>query len=417
MIETAILGFGTVGSGVAEVIDRNQKQIQRDLPEGLHVKYILDLRDFPDSPYADRVVHDINVILDDPEVKIVCETMGGKEPAFTFSKQCLERGKSVCTSNKELVDALGGKLAVIAKEHNCSYLFEASVGGGIPILRPLRTSFSQEFITDVVGILNGTTNYILTKMEAEDLDFDVALKQAQDNGFAERNPEADIEGYDPCRKIAILASLVTGGNVKFSQVPCEGISKIDKNDLKYARKIHRAVKLLGVCHHDQASNQVYVRTAPYLVSEGHPLYAVNDVFNGILVRGNMVGDLMFYGSGAGKLPTASAVVSDVVEEAQTLGRNINIGLNNTDADLMDPSNVREQYFIRTAKEDEKTVKEVFGDVIAVSIPEVTDEFAFVTSEMNEREKDAKIEKLAGFRKAIRLLGRFDLDSPEQSAQA
>ncbi len=403
MVQIAILGFGTVGSGVAEVIDRNQEQIQRDFPEGINVKYILDLRDFPDSPYADRVVHDFDVILNDPEIKIICETMGGKEPAFTFSKKALERGISVCSSNKELVDALGGQLAVTAKEHNCSYLFEASVGGGIPILRPLRTSFSQEFVTDLVGILNGTTNYILTKMETEGLDFDVALKQAQDNGFAERNPEADIEGYDPCRKIAILASLVTGGNVKYNQVPCEGISNIDRNDLAYARAIDRAVKLLGVCHHDQKTNQVYVRTAPFMVSKGHPLYSVNDVFNGILVRGNMVGDLMFYGSGAGKLPTASAVVSDVVECAQTLGTNINIGLTNTDADLMDPAEVKEQYFIRTAAADAAAVEAQFGNVVYVKIDGVDDEIAFVTDPISERDKDAKVEQLTGFKKAIRLL--------------
>lgn len=403
MIETAILGFGTVGSGVAEVIDKNQKQIRRDIPEGIHVKYILDLRDFPDSPYADRVVHDIQVILQDPEVRIVCETMGGKKPAFEFSKACLEAGKSVVTSNKELVDALGGELFVTAKQHHASYLFEASVGGGIPILRPLRTSFSQEFITDIQGILNGTTNYILTKMETENLDFATALKQAQDNGFAERNPEADIEGYDPCRKIAILASLVTGGNVKYSQVPCEGISKLDRLDLSYARAIGRAVKLLGVCEHSMETDEVYVRTAPYMVAKSHPLYSVSDVFNGILVRGNMVGDLMFYGSGAGKLPTASAVVSDVVECAKNQGRTIDIGLTNQDAKLADPSKKVEQFFVRTSREDKETAATVFGAVTPVFLGEAPDEFAFVTPKMTDAEFEEKKDKLSGFRKAIRLM--------------
>lgn len=403
MIETAILGFGTVGSGVAEVIDKNQKQIRRDIPEGIHVKYILDLRDFPDSPYADRVVHDISVIVNDPEVKIVCETMGGKNPAFAFSKACLEAGKSVVTSNKELVDALGGELFTIAKAHHTSYLFEASVGGGIPILRPLRTSFSQEFITDIQGILNGTTNYILSKMYTENMDLATALKQAQDNGYAERNPEADIEGYDPCRKIAILASLVTGGNVKYSQVPCEGISNIDREDLVYARAIGRHVKLLGVCEHDMETDEVYVRTAPYMVKKGHPLYAVAGVYNGILVRGNMVGDLMFYGSGAGKLPTASAVVSDVVECAKNIGTTIDIGLTNQDAKLADPGKKKEQFFVRAGLAAKEEAADLFGTVTQVVIPEVTDEYAFVTPVMTDAELEEKKGKISGFRKAIRLM--------------
>ncbi len=404
MIEIAILGFGTVGSGVAEVIDKNQKQILRDVPEGIHVKYILDLRDFPDSPYGDRVVHDISVIVNDPEVKIVCETMGGKNPAFAFSKSCLEAGKSVVTSNKELVDALGGELFMTAKEHSASYLFEASVGGGIPILRPLRTSFSQEFITDIQGILNGTTNYILTKMERENLDFDTALKQAQDNGFAERNPEADIEGFDPCRKIAILASLVTGGNVKYGQVPCEGISKLDRRDLSYARAIGRAVKLLGVCEHSMETDEVYVRTAPYMVAKDHPLYAVNDVFNGILVRGNMVGDLMFYGSGAGKLPTASAVVSDVVECAQNPGKTINIGLTNQDAKLSDPGLKKEQFFVRADRKAKEKAGVLFGAVTPVFLADAPEEFAFVTPVLSDAEFDEKKAQIPGFQKAIRLIG-------------
>ena len=404
MVEIAILGFGTVGSGIAEVIDRNQDAIRRDFPVGIHVKYILDLRDFPDSPYADRVVHDIHVIIGDPEVEVVCETMGGKKPAYEFSKMALEAGKSVCTSNKELVDALGGELAVIAKQHNCSYLFEASVGGGIPILRPLRTSFSQEFITDVIGILNGTTNYILTKMETEGLDFETALRQAQENGFAERNPEADIEGYDPCRKIAILASLVTGGNVKYQQVPCEGITKIDREDFAYAERLGRAVKLLGVCHHDQKTNKVYVRTAPYLVPKGHPLYSVSDVFNAILVRGNMVGDLMFYGSGAGKLPTASAVVSDVIECIQNRGRNIDIGLKNTDAILEDPSEVMNQFFVRVSRSEREKACRLFGDgILEVENDELPDEFAFVTPMISASAFESKVRELPTYEHSIRLL--------------
>lgn len=402
MTEIAIIGFGTVGSGIAEVIDENQAEIRRELPEGIHVKYILDIRDFPGSPYADRVVHDIDVILNDPEISVICETMGGKEPAFTFSKRALEKGISVCTSNKELVDALGGTLAVIAREHNCSYLFEASVGGGIPILRPLRSSFAQEFITSVIGILNGTTNYILTKMETEDLDFEEALRQAQDNGYAERNPEADIEGYDPCRKIAILASLVTGMNVKYQQVPCEGISKIDKKDLQYARAIGRAVKLLGVCRHDRATNQILVRTAPYMVPKGHPLYSVEDVFNAIMVHGNMVGDLMFYGSGAGKLPTASAVVSDVVECIQNAGKNIDIGLRNQPAVMGDAMAEKVFFFVRVPAEQADKAKTYFGSEIQPVSIGVESEFAFTTPEITEGDFAARIKEFDGA-KSIRLL--------------
>ena len=405
MTEIAILGFGTVGSGVAEVIDQNQDQIRRDYPEGLHVKYILDLRDFPDSPYQDRVVHDFDIIVNDPEIQIICETMGGKGAAYQFSKAALEKGISVCTSNKELVDAFGGDLFVTAKEHHCSYLFEASVGGGIPILRPLRSSFSQEFITSIVGILNGTTNYIMTQMNQNGLAFDIALKQAQYNGYAERNPEADIEGHDPCRKIAILASLVTGGNVKFRDVPCEGITKIDTDDFAYAKHLRSAIKLLGVCHHDQETGKVYARTAPYLVPEDHPLYGVNDVFNAILVHGNMVGDLMFYGSGAGKLPTASAVVSDVVECAQNLGRTIDIGLSNEDAELIDPMEWQDRYFVRVGKQDLVLATQLFGSEIRIVVCEsIRNEFAFVTPLISEAEFEEKIAQIPTYIKSIRMLG-------------
>ena len=222
MIKAAVLGFGTVGSGVVELFDINRDSVKRRVPEGVEVKYILDLREFPDSPYADRVVHDFNIILDDPEIRVICETMGGKEPAFTFSKKALERGISVCTSNKELVAAHGPELLRIAAENNCSYLFEASVGGGIPIIRPMNTSLAPEYITKIIGILNGTTNYMMTRMEQEDISFEDVLKQAQDRGYAERNPEADIEGHDACRKIAILSSLMCGKTVRYPAPRCRG---------------------------------------------------------------------------------------------------------------------------------------------------------------------------------------------------
>ena len=322
----AVFGFGTVGSGVVELLEKNQEEVSREVGGEVYVKYILDIREFPDSPYAGRVVHDVNVVLEDPEIKVICETMGGLEPAFSYTRRALKRGISVCTSNKELVDAFGGELTEVAREYYCSYLFEASVGGGIPLLRPLREALKQEKLTAVMGILNGTCNYILTKMGREDMDFADALKQAQENGFAERNPDADIQGHDTARKLAILASLLSGKRVSYEQIPCEGITKIGKQDLLRAKEQGKAVKLLGVCQRDLDTGSLSVMTAPCLVPMDNPLYGVNDVFNGVLVQGNMVGDVMFYGRGAGKLPTASAVVSDVIECIENTGRFIDTGL-------------------------------------------------------------------------------------------
>ena len=312
MINIAILGLGTVGGGVAEVVEKNQNEIKKSLGDNLHVKYILDIRDIP------GIVKDINVIVNDPDVKVICETMGGKEPAYTYTHLALEHGISVCTSNKELVDAHGVELSEIARAHNCSYLFEASVGGGIPILRSLRESCGHEKISYIAGILNGTCNYILTNMKAGK-DFDTALKEAQEKGFAERNPVADVEGHDTARKIAILASLVSGKKFSYEQVNCEGITKITQDDFVEAERNKMSIKLLGV--YDAENNSVNV--APYLIPENHILYGVNDVFNGIFVKGNQIDNLMFYGRGAGKLPTASAVVSDVIECSKNIGRNVN----------------------------------------------------------------------------------------------
>ena len=315
MINIAILGYGNIGSGVAEVIEKNSAEIKKALGDTLKVKYILDIRDIP------GVVNDINVIVNDPEVKVVCETMGGKEPAFTYTKAALEHGISVCSSNKELVDAHGVELSGIAREHSCTYVFEASVVGGVPILRTLRESCGHENITKVAGILNGTCNYILTNMKAGK-DFDSALKEAQEKGFAERNPAADVEGHDTARKIAILASLVSGKKYSYEQVACEGITSITRHDFADAEAKGMSIKLLGVYDAEKGS----VNVAPYLVPIAHPLYGVNDVFNGIMIHGTQVDNLMFYGRGAGKLPTASAVVSDVIECAKNIGRNIKNGL-------------------------------------------------------------------------------------------
>ena len=403
MIQMAVLGFGTVGSGVVELIDGNQDMIRRSVAEGIYVKYILDLRDFPGNPYNARVTHDYQDILDDPEIAVICETMGGREPAYTFTKKALERGISVCTSNKELVAAHGPELLQIAARHNCSYMFEASVGGGIPLIRPINACLTQENITSIFGILNGTTNYIMTRMEKAGITFDAALKEAQERGYAERNPEADVEGHDACRKIAILSSLMCGKTVRYEDIPCEGISKITVADFIYARKMNMAIKLLGVSRREE-DGRFYVRTAPFLVRADHPLHSVQDVFNGVFVHGNMVDDLMFYGRGAGKFPTASAVVSDVVECARNIGRNISCRWDNEVLAISDPLEEVFRYFIRIDSARAAAAKELFGKVtyVEADVPEDDGE-AFVTGRMAEKEVLSKIEALGGVKQCIRLL--------------
>ena len=286
MINVAVLGYGTVGSGVVEVIEKNKDMVNKKSAQELEVKYILDLRDFPGDPYEDKVIHDFNTILHDDSVTIVCETMGGVGAAYQFTKQALERGKSVCTSNKELVAKHGPELLQIAREHNCNYLFEASVGGGIPIIRPLNYSLTAEKIEAINGILNGTTNYILSKMEKEGADFAAVLKEAQDKGYAERNPEADVEGYDACRKIAILSSLMFSKNVDSEKVPTEGITKITAADFEYANATDHTIKLLGRSRAID-DNTAEVMVAPFLLSKEHPLAMVHGVFNAVFVTGNM----------------------------------------------------------------------------------------------------------------------------------
>ena len=316
MIKVAILGYGTVGSGVFEIINENKELITANAGEEIDVKYVLDLREFPGDSCESVLVHDYNIILNDPEVEVVIEVMGGLKPAYDFVKSALLAKKSVCTSNKELVAKYGAELIKIAQSNNRNFLFEAAVGGGIPIIRPMNMHITADKICEITGILNGTTNYILTKMDKEGADFDSTLKKAQELGYAERNPEADIEGYDAVRKIAILASLANGKTVNFEEIYTEGISKITAEDFKYAKKMGRSIKLLGKCKNEDTG--IVCSVAPRLLAPDHPLYNVSGVTNGILVRGNMVGDLVFIGSGAGKLPTASAVVSDVVDSVRHL---------------------------------------------------------------------------------------------------
>lgn len=311
MFHIAILGFGVVGSGTAEVLTENKKQISAHCGEEVNVKYILDLREFPDHPLGGRVVHDIKVILNDPEVVLVAEMMGGAHPAYDFTKAALEAGKSVVTSNKEVVATFGAELLDIARAHGVSYLFEASVGGGIPIIRPMQTDLASNEILSVSGILNGTTNYILTKMKNEGADFASCLKEAQAKGYAEANPAADVEGLDAARKIVILAALAFGILLDPNKIPTEGITKITKDHTAVAEKFGCAVKLIG--HTERVDGKVLALVSPYLVPFSNPISHVDDVFNGILVDANMLGRALFYGAGAGKLPTASAVVADIID--------------------------------------------------------------------------------------------------------
>ncbi len=399
MVYAAVLGYGTVGSGVVEVIEKNKEVIDKRAGEELRVKYILDLRDFPGDPYEDRVVHDFNIILNDPEVSIICETMGGNEPAFTFSMQALRAGKSVCTSNKELVANHGAELIRTARENQCNYLFEASVGGGIPIIRPLNVALTAERVELISGILNGTTNYILTKMADEGIDFDTCLKQAQEKGYAERNPEADVEGYDACRKIAILASLMTGKTVRYEEIYTEGISGITSEDFLYAKKLNRFIKLIGSAR--EIDGTYYAMVSPCLIGEENPLHGVNDVFNAIFVRGNTLGDSMYYGRGAGKLPTASAVVSDMIDCAKHGRKHIICLWEEEKLPLGSIDQFSRRFFVRARKESGEKVSELFGSVERIDAG-VDGEFGFVTDEMTEKEFSQKAAALDGFVARIRL---------------
>lgn len=404
MVQIAVMGYGTVGSGVVEVLNTNQASINKKAGDEIHIKYVLDLRDFPGDPVESKLIHDFETIVNDPEIRIVVEVMGGVEPAYTFTKRCLEAGKSVCTSNKELVARHGAELLEIARERNLNYLFEASVGGGIPIIRPLNSSLTADEITEISGILNGTTNYILTKMSHGGTDFNTALKRAQEKGYAERNPEADIEGYDACRKIAILTSLVSGRQVDFEDIYTEGITEITPEDILYAKKMGRAVKLLAMSRKEDG--KFYAMVAPFLISEMHPLYSVNGVFNAIFAKGNVLGDVMFYGSGAGKLPTASAVVADVVDAAKHLHRSIMTFWSTTKLELTDISQAKRRFFVRArgeGREDVLRMAELFGPIETVQA-DLDGEFGFVTGEFTEAEYRERAAKTDAILHRIRMEG-------------
>lgn len=383
MINVGVLGYGTVGSGVVEIIQKSCDIIAKRAGKQVQMKYVLDLRDFPGDPVEDILVHDFEIIKNDPDVQIVVETMGGEHPAYEFVKACLEAGKSVCTSNKALVAAYGPELLQIAADKNVNFMFEASVGGGIPIIRPLKTSLAPDEIEEISGILNGTTNYILTEMTEKGSAFDAVLKDAQDKGYAEKDPTADIEGYDTCRKIAILTSLAYGKQLDYEDIYTEGITKITDRDICYARKLGAKIKIFGSSR--RIGDQVSAMVAPKLITADHPLYSVDGVFNAILVKGNMVGDVMFYGQGAGKLATASAVVSDVMDCARHQGINIDTLWEPEKLNLMPVDDVKNRFFVRvsgTPAENEGKVASAFGDVTAVDAG-YADEYGFVTDYMTE----------------------------------
>lgn len=388
MINIAVLGYGTVGSGVVEVINTNQDSINRRAGDEIRIKYVLDLRDFPGDPVQEVLVHDYETIVNDPKVDIVVEVMGGLEPAHTFVKRALEAGKSVATSNKALVAKFGPELMNIARNKNINFLFEASCGGGIPIIRALNQSLTADQIDEVTGILNGTTNYMLTKMDMEGSRFESVLKEAQEKGYAEADPTADVEGYDACRKIAILSSLAYGKFLNYEKIHTEGITRITPEDMEYARVMGMSIKLLATSR-KLSEDSYYAVVAPFLVGKNNPLYSVNDVYNGIFVHGNVLGDAMFYGSGAGKLPTASAVVADVVDEAKHLHENMPNEWNDQPLPLADPDQVSGRFFVRVQTTDLSLIRSVFGTIEQIQVPKAEGETGFVTAQMTLGQYKAK----------------------------
>lgn len=411
MAVIAVLGYGTVGSGVVEVIKTNRERIETKAGQPIDIKYVLDLRDFPGDPVQDIITHNYDDILNDPSVEVVVEVMGGTNPAYTFVKSALMSGKSVCTSNKELVAAHGAELMRIAKENNVNFLYEASVGGGIPIIRPINRSMTSDKIEEITGILNGTTNYMLTKMTNEDLEYNDVLSDAQDKGYAERNPDADVEGYDACRKIAILASLATEKTVSYDDIYTEGITHISKTDIDYVKKMGGVVKLIAKAEFE--GDKVWAMVSPAIVMPDNPLSMVNDVFNAILLKGNMLGNVMFYGRGAGKLPTASAVVSDIVEAVKHKNINLGIGWSENKQELIDIDNVDVKKFVRVEYNDKAAAKanveNIFGVRDIMEFFGMDNEFAFVTNQAKEGEINSKLNELINCEGIVSILNTIRIE--------
>ena len=382
MIQIAILGFGVVGSGVLEVIEKNSNSIAAKTGDQIAVKHILDIRDFKGHEFEHLFTKDYNDILDDPEVSIVVEVIGGVEPAYTYTMQAFERGKSVVTSNKELVATHGADLLACARKNKVHYMFEASVGGGIPIIRPLNQCLAANEISEIMGILNGTTNYILTQMIKKGQTFEDALKEAQEKGYAERDPKADVEGIDACRKIAILTSLISGKEVDCNKISTEGITAITLEDVKYAESLNCVIKLVGVGR--KCGEKVFARVSPLMLPSDHPLAGIEDVFNGILVVGDATGDVMFYGKGAGKLPTASAVVADVIDIAKNKGKDVKFlwQPNQDESFMIDIEQTSSKFFLRTKGGSREMLEEVFPNASFVSLS-LDSEIALITEEIQE----------------------------------
>ncbi len=379
MINVAIFGFGVVGSGTAEVLTQNAKLISERVGDDINIKYILDLRDFPDSPFKDKIVHDVDVIINDPEVSICAELMGGSHPAFEFSSAAMKAGKSVVTSNKEVVANFGPELLKIASENNVRYLFEASVGGGIPVIHPIGNCLTANDITEVNGILNGTTNYILTQMINENKDFDTALAEAQEKGYAERDPSADVDGIDTCRKISILSAMAFGKLVPPDKVPTEGIRGVTLRDVANAAKFGASIKLIGKAV--RVGDKISACVAPTLVRHSNPLSGIGDVYNGVLVNGNAIGDVMFYGRGAGKLPTASAVVSDIIEIASFLTHpthNVPVWERLSDDEILPADKLKSRWYLRFDKKPNHCLCMLDAEVIEDS----EDCYAVITGEVS-----------------------------------
>lgn len=406
MINIAIMGYGTVGSGVFEVIRRNQHIVNKKAREEINVKYVLDLREFPGLPVEKVLTHNIDDILNDDSVKVVVEVMGGVEPAYTFVKAALLKGKSVATSNKALVAAHGPELLQIAREKNVNFFFEASVGGGIPIIRPLNECLTADDILEISGILNGTTNFILTKMAKEGKEFGQVLKKAQELGYAEKDPTADIEGHDACRKIAILSSLAFGKTANFEEIYTEGITNITGKDMEYAKELECEIKLVGTSK--KLSKGISAMVAPFMLSKNHPLSTVDGVFNAIFVKGNVLGDTMYYGSGAGSLPTASAVVSDVIDAVRHMGENVHIDWIDEKLEKLELNDVPVKAFIRAGgdiKRIKTESKVLFEGCEFTDLDYDDDEIAIITGQETEGSLKEKLEilrKAADIRNVIRM---------------
>lgn len=403
MIYVAVLGHGVVGSGVVEVLEKNAASISRRAGTEIKLKHILDLREFPESPYAELFTKDFDTILNDPEVSVVVEVMGGVHPAYDFAKASLKAGKSVVTSNKEMVAAKGAELLQDARENNVNFLFEASVGGGIPIIRPLHQCLAANEIDEIAGILNGTTNFILTKMIKEGMAFEPALKMAQELGYAEANPSADVDGHDACRKICILASLAFGSHVYPDNVSTEGITKITPEDVQYADNADCVIKLIGRASRGEDS-KIFATVSPAFIPRSSQLAGIDDVFNGILVRGNMTGDVVFYGKGAGKLPTASAVVGDIVDCVKAQGTIMSLQWqDSTENNVADSGELPVVMYIRCRGEKaEELARAEFGTVQSLARKKRPgDEFAFLTVEQPQKQTEAKLAELR--RKGVEIL--------------